>query len=643
MPQNKWLRAFTDFMADIRINSKEIVSPDPRGVPLVLWESQKRFIHEVGTGLDEGVHQFNCLKARQQGITTASLAIDVLWLAMHDGITGAMVTDNDGNKAKNRAEITRYISSFPEGYFGEGRFGIKISNRDLMEFTNGATLRFLVAGTKKKSIAWAEGTGYAFIHMTEVSKYANGVTSLLEGFAQNNPHRLLLMESTANGWNHWQERYTAGKADPLTQRSFFIGWWANDMNRIEQSDARFVSFGREKPNKEEYERIVAVKQLYGWEITKEQLAWIRWRGAGAHREQDLLSQNQPWTERDAFVQSGYSFFEVRLITKDMRRVIEDQRENKPSSLFKAYRYEADTEADGDRPSFFTFGMERLKSDNPNAEDLIELKVWEEPVKDGKYVIGFDCAYGREDSHKDGNVIEVFRCYADKMVQVAEYATYGVDLRIASWVFFHLCAAYVDVMGNIEIGGPGRLVMQEFKHLRELLAAEMNQAKVKERDWEEAASQARWYLYHKPDSLGAGYVYNFETNWRTKPDLMTNIKSCYLLGEVVIRSRKLLDEMALVQVDADGGIGAPESPDPDKKDDRVFAMAFAAKAWTDWRRSEMLALGLTYEMVQKIENEEISPVTIGVNNIVHRWMAKQEAMLDEEPPRGSPYHIENGLV
>ena len=73
------------------------------------------------------------------------------------------------------------------------------------------------------------------------------------------------------------------------------------------------------------------------------------------------------------------------------------------------------------------------------------------------------------------------------------------------------------------------------------------------------------------------------------------------------------------------------------------MAFAAKAWTDWRRSEMLALGLTYEMVQKIENEEISPVTIGVNNIVHRWMAKQEAMLDEEPPRGSPYHIENGLV
>jgi hypothetical protein len=642
MAQNKWLRLFETFIADIRINSKEIVSADPRGVPLILWESQRRYVHEVGAGLDNDIHVFHILKSRQLGITTVSLAIDVFWLAMHDGISGAMVTDNEGNKIKNRSEITRYINSFPDGYFGEGRFAIKTSNRDMMEFSNGATLRFLVAGTKKKSIAWAEGTGYALIHFTEMAKYADadGTRSLIEGFAQKNPHRLMLNESTAMGYNHFKSIYDQGKLDRFNQRSFFIGWWASATNRIEQSHPDFITFGRAPPFKEEREKIVQVKQLYGWTISKEQLAWIRWREANAGRDQELLQQNQPWTESDAFVMSGRSFFEVRTINKNIKAIVESYAADVPfyddgrsEFAYKGYRYIAD----GD---FFFFSMERLT--RPEDRDLVELKVWEEPKENVKYVIGFDCAYGRND-HKDGNVFTVWRCYADRIVQVAEYATYGVDIRHASWAFFHLCAAYGDVMGNIEIGGPGRLVMQEFQHLRELLAAEHNQAKVKERKWDDAAYQVRWYLYHKPDSMGAGYVANFETNWSTKPRLMRNVASCYSCNEIVVRSRKLLEEMMLVQVDEDGGIGAPESTDTDEKDDRVFSMAFACLAWTDWVRSDMLSKGLTYETVQKLESGEVKPTALNINNIVYRWLARQNELADEEPPRGTPWQIQNGLV
>ena len=639
MRQHKWLRLFEKFVADLRIQSKEVVSNDPRGVPLVLWESQRRFIQNVGQGLDDGIHQFNCLKSRQLGVTTLSLAIDVFWLAVHDGISGALVTDTEDNKEKNRAEIERYIASFPDGYFGEGRFSVERSNRTAMEFSNNSRLRFLVAGTKKKSIAWAEGTGYALLHLTEVAKYADaeGVNSLLEGFAQTNPYRLLLMESTANGYNHWRSRYIQGKTDPHVVKSFFIGWWASELNQIKQTDKRFATYGQERPNKEEREKIHAVKALYSWTITREQLAWIRWKESAAGHEQDLLQQNQPWTEDDAFVQSGRSFFEVRRINHDIKRLIEANESNTDFSyIYQAYRYEVVED-------FFSFTMTKLDpSDKSLQLSDLELKIWEEPQPGGKYVIGFDCAYGRND-HKDGNVISVWRCYADRIVQVAEYATYGVDIRHASWAFFHLCAAYGDVMGNIEIGGPGRLVMQEFQHLRELLGAEHNQARVKERNWEDAASQARWYLYHKPDSMGAGYVANFETNWSTKPVLMRNVNSCYSCGEIIIRSRKLMDEMLIVQVDEDGGIGAPDSADIDQKDDRVFAMAFAALAWTQWVRRDMLARGLTYDMVRKLESEEIRPVTHNVNSIVQRWLVKQDDRLNEEPPRGTKFQLDQGLV
>ena len=50
---SRWLKLFQDFIADIRISSKESISQDERGSKLELWESQRRFIHEVGTGLDK--------------------------------------------------------------------------------------------------------------------------------------------------------------------------------------------------------------------------------------------------------------------------------------------------------------------------------------------------------------------------------------------------------------------------------------------------------------------------------------------------------------------------------------------------------------------------------------------------------------
>ncbi len=630
--QNKWFRLFKQFVADIRIVSKEILSDDPRGVPLVLWESQRRFIKEVGEGLDDGIHIFRALKSRQLGVTTVSLAIDVFWLAMHDNIIGAIVTDNEANRDANRALIRKYVNSFEEGYFGSA-FSIVDDNRTMMTFSNGASLRFLVAGTKKKSVSWAEGTGYALIHCTEVSKYANsdGLKSLYEGFAQTNPNRLSIEESTANGYNHWKSRYDQGALDPYTIRSFFIGWWSGDTNRIERTDPRFRVWGKLPPDKEEREKIAAVAKFYNWQVSPEQLAWIRWKESDAGREQELLQQNQPWTAVDAFVQSGRSFFAVRSINKDLKKMDDSIAAGEATYRYKGYRYvESNT--------FLDFYMEEETED----KDRVELKVWEEPKPNGKYAIGFDVAYGRND-HKDGNVISVWRCFADCMVQVAEYATYGVDVRYASWVFFHLCAAYGDVMGNIEIGGPGRLVMQEFQHLRELLAADHNKEKVKARNWEDAAANARWYLYHKPDSLGAGYIANFETNWSTKPRLMHGYASSYVTNCIEARSRKLLDEMMLVQVDEDGGIGAPDSSDVDEKDDRAFAAAFAHLAWADWIRRDMLAQGQTYERVMADERGEVQPITKVVDGIVYRFLARQEELSQEDPPRGTEFQIRNGLV
>ena len=496
-----WIKAFEDFIVDLRISSKEEVSVDQRGTKLNLWQSQRRTLDFIGRGLDDGVRQFYILKSRQLGLTTISLAIDLFWLAANKNMFGALVTDNEKNRDGNRSILKRYVNSFPEGYFGTD-FYITKDNRSFMEFSNGSRIDFLVAGTKKKSVSWAEGAGYVMAHVTELAKFgdADGIESFMEAMPQTNPNRLFIAESTANGFNAWRTMWLGAANDPYTKRALFVGWWSGDKNQIPRSDPRFLQYGASGASGEEREKIGQVAYLYGHKITPEQLAWIRWRNDNVGEADGIFAQNNPWTAEDAFVMSGYSFFQTRQIAKDIKEIMDTE----PAPVeeggygYTAYRYEL-TE------SFFDIKLVPCEEDDGQE---IELKIWEEPVADGKYVIGMDPAWGRND-HKDRHSAQVYRCFADKIVQVAEYATANVELKHAAWVLAHLAGAYSDCIVNIDLNGPGRALMMEWDHVKDLLNAEMNKSLVQTRDWENALANARWYLYNRPDTMGKGFAANFE--------------------------------------------------------------------------------------------------------------------------------------
>lgn len=624
---SKWLPIFEEFVKDLRISSKEVTSTDERGVKLSLWESQKRFLSEIASGLDDDIRTFICLKSRQLGITTISLAIDVFWLAVHHNLTGALVSDTDKNRNKNRAQIERYVKSLPDGYFGES-FTIVKSNINFTLFSNGSRLDYLVAGTKAKGTSWGEGEGYAFAHLTECAAYgdAQGLASFEESFAQTNPDRLYIYESTAKGFNHFRDKYLRAKEEQFTKKAFFIGWWASNVNRIERKDPRFEKFGNYKPAGEERDLVLMVRTLYGYNVSPEQLAWIRWKPTDTSADDpNLLDQNQPWVENQAFVMTGHSFFQTRIIAQDMR-ILEES-----DIVYKGYAYEYGND-------FFQFKMYECGEEE---RDQIELKIWEEPVENGKYVIGADPAYGRND-HKDKHVSSVWRCYSDKIVQVAEFATSEVEAKHFAWVLAHMASAYRDCIVNLEIGGPGRMIMLEWEHLRGMLKAEMYAQQVRQMGWDDAMDQARWYLYHRPDAMGAGYASNFETTFRTKSEIMHQMRGAYATRELDIKSMYLLGEMSVVIQDG-SEIGAPESRSENCKDDRVFACALANRAWLNWVRPTMLAEGLTFARVNDQEMGVTSSLTNRLNEQVFRFFKNKEEAEDVEPERGPKWLVDRGLI
>ena len=630
----KWLPIFLEFVEALRIDSKEETATDDSGTPLVLWQSQRRFLEELSDGLEYGVRTFVCLKSRQLGVTTISLAIDLFWLAMHPGIKGALVVDSEENREDFRRTLRRYIQSFPAEFFGDDFKLIKGGdNRTGMTFSNGSKLVFLVAGKSKTKVNWGEGKGFAFAHLTECGKYGSGegIKNFEEALAQKNPDRLTIYESTANGFNHWRDRWLEAKSDVHTQRAFFIGWWANPNNSISKSDPRFTDYGLQVPSGEERELVQAVLDQYGQKITPEQIAWYRWKQDKALKSgADVLDQNQPWTESQAFVATGFSFFQVRKIGQDMERL---SAGGKDEAQFLAYRFECENEF---------LAMKMVPILDPEEMNRIQFRVWQPPVPNGKYVIGSDPAYGRN-SHKDRHALSVWRCFADKLVQVAEFASADIEVKHFAWIMAFVAGAYSDCIVNYELGGPGRMIMSEWDHILGMLHSEAYAAKVKEWDWSDALNNARWYLYHRPDSMGPGFAYNFESTWRTQQELMHQYRGAYSTNELELKSVKLLEEMRIVVQDGEH-IGAPESKNEDSKDDRVFAAALACRAWLNWTRREMLSQGLMYETVMQEESGEMSPQAKSLNNIVFNFFTRRQEDADQVLPDNRPkWMVQRGLA
>jgi hypothetical protein len=617
-----WLPIFQKFISFMRIQSKEASSLDERGVKLELWDSQRMFLEQLCDGLDTGQRIFYVLKSRQLGVSTISLAVDVFWLAMHPGTIGALVTESDTNREIFRNTIRKYIESFPQGFFGS-KFSIVKDNRNYISFSNGSRLDFLVAGTRKKE-NWGEGRGYSYVHATECGKYgsARGWNSFKESWATSHPDRLFIMESTANGINYWKSEWEEAERDVHTKRRIFLGWWSKPLNSLKKNDPRYPQYGTELPSTEEQELIDIVKEKYGFKVKQEQLAWYRYKKSELSSTAQDLDQNNPWFDQQAFVLTGFSFFPVRSLRTDYEAAQDMQ--------FKAYRFWMGNE-------FHAVKMEQIVDSARLSE--VTLRVWEEPVRDAVYSIGCDPAWGRTD-HNDRSSISVWRCYADRFVQVAEYADSMDETFQVAWIFAFLCGVYRNNVHNVEItGGPGLAIMREIDNLRVQMNTEMYERVVNDYQWDDFLANAKWYIYTKADGFGGGGgVKGWKSSLDSKNYMCNAFRDSYNTKLLTLRSINLIGEMGVV-VQEGNRIGAPEP----EKDDRVFAAMLAHLSWVERIRTKLVNEGYAYELITAQENGEVSRGSAIVDRIVQNFFKNAAEMAEEEPDTRDNFLVERGLA
>ena len=565
--------AFYEFLNHVEIKSKEA---EESWIILGhnLYGAQTTVIDAIFDGLGRDVHDFKVLKSRQLGVSTIIRALMLFWLGMFV-MNGALVFDSSTHLDEGRQELIDMLERLPAKF----KFPRKArDNRYSLSLHNKSRVNLVAAGVKetKGSGALGAGSAVAMTHRSELSNYGNtkGLESFRHSQARKNPNRLFIDESTARGYNIWHDIWEEAKLDPHSI-CIFCGWWSHPDQKIDFDDPDYDRFGTYPCTKTEIQKIMEVKKLYGHDITPQQLAWIRREmNPSAEMSGDAdadfdgtaeRKQEQPWTEDDAWQQSGAVFFDPEKL--------KNQYDKNVSRKYRSYSYYAGVE-------FTDFRV----GPAPNAKS-VQLKVWEEPVEGSVYVIAADPAYGHSEK-SDRSCAQVLRCYADGVDQVAEYAWPLIDTRQFAWVVASLEGWYGGetsiVYRILEINGPGEAVFNELQGLRKQIQFGYFGNDLKERGLENIQRNVRNYIYTRSDSMHPGHSYQFKTQNQLKVAVLNRLKDFTNNGLLRIRSADTVEEMRTVTQEGDS-IEAQGNA----KDDRVISLALGLRCWEERARIPMM--------------------------------------------------------
>ncbi|MEM4134348.1 MAG: hypothetical protein QXV73_04050 [Candidatus Micrarchaeia archaeon] len=571
------------------------------------YYAQKYIANEILREIENKspIRNFVILKGRQQGCTTLLLALDLFWVQTFSGIKLGFLTQDYEARPKLREIVRTMYLHLPRTH----KLPVIIDNRTLMQFSNNSEFLFFHVSSRestKQSVARSQAL--TCIHATEVAFYSANdpeekvLKSLMVSSAKTHPHRYTILESTANGFNSFYDRYMEAKNNP-TSKAIFVGWWGRDDYVIKKDDPLFKVYGYPM-SREEQRKIELVKKMYGYEISIEQLAW--WRkelDTTFNGDENYCLQELPFYDEEAFRLSGYKFFDAYKLMEDMKKV----------ATIKPYYFYINADTQG------------VYIDTANQREA-NLHIYEFPKLHETYFIGADPSYG---SSKDSDmaVISIWKGYKDKLVQVAEFRANNIGVIEFAKICLFLCAFYKNSYLNLEINGVGQVIIKEMNDVKGKLSDIGNivvRSDVKDINLDVIKANIpyiREYLYTKQQTLKKNYIKFWNTTGHTKPPLLNQFKSVYHLNMLEIKSKALLEEMQFfVQTDK-GELQAEEG----KHDDRILAAALAVEFWRKYIYHRLPSYEDSLRFANEVDQESTNKlIALGLYKDLAPFIAKPNA-------------------
>jgi len=214
-------KALQKVMGDFRLFAKnfiKIIDNNGDSVPFVLNPEQEQFMNEM--------EKYNLiLKGRQIGFTTFSYNF-MLWSALSKPDSSyLMMTHHNKVTQSILRRINKTYKSLPHDKYPDLFPKKVISNRDEIYFENGSRIQVATAGGDDS----ISGNTFQLIHLSEMAKYPDSeqeeiIATSIPALAKN-PDSKIIIESTALGYNTYQEMYMKAWRDKESVwKAHFYSW-----------------------------------------------------------------------------------------------------------------------------------------------------------------------------------------------------------------------------------------------------------------------------------------------------------------------------------------------------------------------------------------------------------------------------------
>lgn len=488
-------------------NFLKITDKNGKLVPFILNPMQKDFIKNLDS--------YNIiLKARQGGMSVAICGLAIYYAVTIPNSTCMMLSHNDESTRAIFNKLKAIYNSLPSSIKPK----LLRNNRAELQLQNGSIISCSTMGHTDKS----RGNTLKLCHISEFAFVNSDVATkqllAIEQAIQANGH--LIIESTANGLNHYNILYNKSKNNENSYKGFFYNYIDTSCMFLDEYEKFKKIFNNinshefsEKDLTEEEKELLKVEGM-----TLDIICWRRLKIQNSSIDQ--FNQEFPLTDSMAFITSGNSVFDNERITKvlsvlqlEKEKFIKKSEIEDLSSILKQY----------DGRSFF---------------------MYQKPKVGEKYYIGVDSSegIGRDSStcivlNKDGEEVAMFK-----------------DNKIKPYAF----AEFINELGHyynkaylvIEKASGGHSIIERLRYTHRY----MNMSKYKSYD---EFMKVRWTI-------------GFDTNSKTKGIIINDLVEMFEKGQILLHSQGILEEMKVFEVKDNGSMGAMSR----FHDDLVMALALA---------------------------------------------------------------------
>lgn len=488
-------------------NFCKIVNKDGKEVPFMLNDEQRDFVNHKSQ-LDI------ILKSRQIGFSVLNCALSLYYCCTMPNVHCmlASYTQDSANTIYDKLKQIYY--SIPSVVKPKE---IQ-NNRKELAFSNGSKITVTTIGNKDI----ARGSSIYFCHLSEFAfvvddRATKQLMAIEQAMLPNSGG--IVIESTANGLNHFYELYNKAENKENMYHAHFYSW-LNDhqMHSKEQKEysKRYKSINGHYLTEEELTPLERTYFNSGANLNM--LMWRRLKVSNIG--ESAFSQEYPAFANEAFISTGATVFDVGKVQLDY---------NSKKSVIPL-------KSIANLPTSLALYLRNY------------LTVWNTPMSGTHYYIGCDSAEGMGGIY-DYTVITI---YTDDAEQVAEFRANTVKPYDIAEILYNLGIYYNNANIIVENASTGGIILDRLRNVNKYV----NLYKYKDFD-------ARGKVVKK---LG------WKTTPKSKPILINDFLEWYQNNDICIKSLATLNEMKTYMFD-----GSSTNAISGQHDDCVISTALVVQA------------------------------------------------------------------